>query len=76
MKIDALTQFKYPHIGIERLGPRRRESGLEMAGATANDERFIDMMIERVGGTFIDGMRVERQCIAGAGPHKRLGHRL
>ena len=65
------AQIEVPDQRIVGLAPADGEGGDKLAGVVADDQRFIDMVIEGMRGALVDGVRVEGEGVACAHPHER-----
>ena len=74
VELDAGTQLEAPRRRVD-LRPRFGERGLESELLVANDQEFVDELVDVVGQVLVLRVRVGRLHVAAARPAQRLGVR-
>ena len=73
MEGDPWAQVEGPDEGVVGLAPRDGEGGDELPGVIADNQGFVDVVVEGVSGALVYGVGIEGQRIAGAEPDRRTG---
>ena len=71
VELDAGAQLEAPRRRVD-LGPRFGECGLKPQFLVANDQKFVDELVDVIGKAFVLRVRVRGLHVAAACPAKRF----